>query len=291
MANGPLLGFLAPLPLMMAGLWGGRAAAAIAVGTGMAAVTGFEGVAFGLSFLAMACLPSLVVSERALLWRQEADGGITWYPAGRVLAALTTASGLLFLTVAALLPPHADGIRGWMAETLSNTLAALGGTVPDANREAVVQALAGVLPAVAMGGWLTMALVNAMAAQALLRRMKRNRRPSPDYLGLDLPDWMAGVLVGTATAGILLPGDTGYVAANLAALMLVPFGALGVASTHRYLAKRPGATFGLIMLYGTLALVLVWVLIPAAALGFVTYLYRRRPKAGDKEESDGSHSA
>ena len=286
-SNGPLLAFIAPLPLMLAALGASQMVAVVAVAVGVVAVTLVGDWAFGLTFLAIAGAPSLVVANRALLWRRTEGGEVEWYPVGRLLAWLTVTSMAVFAAVAFTLPGHADGIRGWMTESLSRTLDLLGNELPADQRQAASRTLAAVLPGMVMSVWVLMAVLNAMAAQAALVGIRRNRRPPPAYGGLDLPDWLGGVLVTAALLGST-GGSVGYVAANMAAVALMPFSFLGVATIHRHVVARPGARIGLVVLYGVLVIFFVWALIPAAVLGLVRFLqmrFRRGvPSAGGKEE-------
>lgn len=287
MPNGPLFGFLAPFPLMLAGLWGGQLAVALGAAAGVLAVGLVEDGAFGLTFLLMTALPALVVTNRALLRRPLPDGGTEWYPAGQVLGALTVTAMALFAVVVVLMPEHPGGVRGWMADTLAHTLDVLGAQVPPGQKQAAAETLAAILPAMVMGGWLVMAVVNAVAAQALLVRLGRSHRPSPPYARLDLPDWLAGVL-GLSVVGSALGGTVGYLAANAASVALLPFALLGLAAVHRAIAATRAARLGLTVLYGIVVLASVWMVIPAAALGLVKFVqtrFRRRAfRDGGKEE-------
>jgi len=287
-ANGPLLAFFAPLPLMMAALGLEQAAAVTATAAAAAAVGLVGDWSFGVTFMALAGLPSLLVANRAQLWRRAENGDIEWYPAGRLLAALTVSAMAVFVAVAVTLPPHADGVRGWMVESLSRTLDAVGDEVTTEQRQLAASTLAAVLPGMVMTVWMLMAVLNAMAAQAILVGLRRNRRPNPAYGGLDLPDWLGGVLLVAALLGAMGGGNVAYVAANMAAVALVPFSLLGVATIHRHVTARPGAAIGLVFLYGVLVVFNVWALIPAAGLGLVRFLqmrFRRRvPSGGGKEK-------
>ncbi|MDA8233166.1 MAG: DUF2232 domain-containing protein [Magnetospirillum sp.] len=287
MANGPLIGFLAPLPLMMAGLGLGRMAALFAAAIGTVAVAVVQERAYGLSFLLMAALPALVVANRALSWRVSPAGEKEWCPAGRVLSWLTLAGIALFAVAAALLSHHADGVRGWVAAAIGDMLDAVGDPLPAAERETAAHMLTKVLPALVVTVWVVMAAINAVLAQAILVRLGHARRPSPVYRDLDLPWWAAAVLAAALVAALAGTGSVGYVAANMAAVAALPFAALGIATAHRHLASRPDGHLGLVVLYGVLVLAFVWALIPAAGLGLVRFTqtrFRRRASGGGKEE-------
>ncbi len=288
MPNGTLLGFFASLPLMMAGLGLGQAAALGAAVVGAIAVGLVQGGSFGPTFLAMAGLPALVVANRALSSRPGADGSREWSAPGDVLGWLTLATMALCLVVVALLPHHPGGVHGWVDQSVSHTLDVLGEPLSPAERRTAIEVLGTALPAMAMSVWVVMAAVNAVVAQAVLAATGHNRRPPPAYGALDLPDWLLPVAVAMAAAGLVGQGSLGYVAGNLAAAALLPFAFLGVATVHRALAARPGARLGLVALYGFLVLGFVWVMLPAAGLGLVKFLQtrlrRRAASGGGKEE-------
>jgi hypothetical protein len=285
--NGSLAAFFAPLPLMVAGLGLGQWAVLLGGAAGAMAGAAVAGTPTALTFAAMAVLPALVVANRALLCRTTADGGLEWYPPGRILAWLTLAAVGLFALGAAALPDHADGVRGWMTEVARRTLEMLGDEVAPDQREAMAASLARVLPGMMMGVWLLMAAANAVVGQALLAAGGKARRPSPAYCGLDLPDWSAAAAVGAVLVAAVAGGGLAYLAANIAAVALLPFAVMGVSIAHAHLAARPRGMLGLVVLYGVLVVALVWMLIPAAGLGlarFVQTRMRRAPAGRGKEE-------
>lgn len=288
MDNGMLLGFLAPFPLMMAALGLGRSATLGAILVGCVAVGLVSDWDFALSFAALAGVPALVVAVRALLARPGASGGTEWYPAGRILAWLVVAVLAIFAAVAAILPHHPDGARGWSADLLGQVIDSLGQPVPEEKRRRAIDLVSAILPAMAMTGWLVMAVVNAILAQALLKRLGRALRPNPAYLEFDVPDWVAGALVAAALVGATTDGSLGYGAINLAGVLLFPFALLGVATAHQAILRRPGAKAGLVALYGLLIVTAIWSLIPAAVVGLIRFLQtrvrRRDVSVGGKEK-------
>jgi Predicted membrane protein (DUF2232) len=288
MPNGPLLGFFATMPLMMVGLGWGLGAALMAAATGAVAVGLVQDWPFAVSFLIMTGLPAAIVTNRALLGRSSADGKTEWYPPGFVLAWLTVAAMVLFTVAALSLPEHQDGLKAWMAQSVAQAVDAMGASVGPEERRMTVDTVSAILPAIVMGVWVLTAVFNAVMAQAVLALTHHNRRPTPTYVGMDLPNWLLPVLVGSAAAAVALNGSPGYIAANMAAVALFPFALLGVATAHRLIAARPGARLGLTAMYGFLVLAFVWAMIPAAGLGLVRFLqtrFRRRSVSdGGKEE-------
>jgi hypothetical protein len=281
-ANGAVLSFLAPLPLMAVGLGLGQRMVWIAIAVATIAV-GMAGLPMAGMFLMVTGAPVLVVVNRGLLWRTTPDGAVEWYPAGRVVAWLIVAVLLLFAAMLLAAPHHDGGIRGWIAQSVNHTLDVMGSAMPAKERQTAAKLLAAVLPALTMGMWLAMAVTTAAIAQAVLERLGRARRPSPTVAELVPPDWIVPMLGTALAAWAVTSGDVAFFAANVVAVALFPFALLGVATTHRAI----GAVPGLVLLYGTLFLFLGWALIPAAALGLVvfakTWVARRQPGGGKEE--------
>jgi len=281
-ALGALLSYLAPLPLMMAGLALGTGASVVAGLVAMAAVGlvagGLSALAFGIS----AALPALVVAGRALLWRQAPDGSDEWYPPGHVLAWLTAAGLVLLLTGAALLAGTPEGVKASVADTISRSLSLLAAELPEETRSQVVAWWTPIFPAMVLGSWLVMAVVNATGAQGLVARLGKARRPSPAYRELMLPDWLGFGLAVGALGAVLAGGDVGYVASNVAALLLIPFMFLGLAGIHRWARGRPNAGLVLAVTYGLLILAFGWAAAAVAGLGLVRFwtMRFRRPDSG-----------
>ncbi len=194
-AAGMLLSYLAPLPLLMVGLNRGMAAALVA---GLAATAGVALTAGGLSslpFAITAVLPSLVVTRQALLWRTNATGGVEWYPPGLLLGWLTGMGMALVVIGVVLIPGQTDsgevvGVQDWVADTIGRTLKLLAPSLTVEQRRAVLGWWVPYFPAMVAGSWLMMALLNAVAAQGLLKRLGRNQRPTPTYRELELPTWL-----------------------------------------------------------------------------------------------------
>lgn len=291
-AAGMLLSYLAPLPLMMAGLYRGNAAGLAA---GLAATAAVALVAGGLSslpFAITAVLPSLVVVRQALLWRSNAAGSVEWYPPGLVLGWLTGMGLALIAVGVAFIPGQTDsgemvGIEQWVTESIGRTFQAL---IPDLTveqRHAALDWWVPFFPAMVAGSWLIMSVINASAAQGFLVRLGRNRRPTPTYRELELPAWLGVALMVGAAVGTMVEGDLGYLARNLTAVTLVPFVLLGLAGIHGWVATRPNAGILLAMTYGVLFLASIWALVPVAGLGlarFVTRFRRTADSGGGKEE-------
>lgn len=291
-AAGMLLSYLAPVPLMMVGLYQGNRAVVAASLAAMAAVALVAGGYSPLPFAVVVMLPSLVVVHRALLWRKVAEDNVEWYPPGLVLGWLT-GTGLALIVIGALLvadrPDGVDGggLQAWVTQTIGHTLELMAPDLPEEQRKAVTGWWVPFFPALVAGSWLLMAVVNAVSAQAILVRLGRNRRPTPTYRELELPLWLGVVLAIALATGVLAEGDLGYVARSAAVVTLIPFALLGLATVHGWAKSRPNARIILAGVYGGLFLASAWAFVPVAGLGLVRFMMRFRradTSGGGKEE-------
>ncbi|HSV27950.1 MAG TPA: DUF2232 domain-containing protein [Candidatus Omnitrophota bacterium] len=281
-----LLSYLSPLPLMMAGLALGGGAVIAGGLVGAVAVAMVAGYA-AASFLVVAALPALLVASRALLWRTLPDGSTEWYPPGLVLGWLTAAGLLLLLIIGVGLSfGNPDGFEAWVAHVIDRMLEAVAPEAPIEQRQQAVRFWQRISPGTILGSWVAVAAINAVGAQRLLVRLGQNRRPSPVYRELWLPDWLGLVLVVTAAVAMLVGGDVGYVAGGLAIVTLVPFAFLGLAVIHGWVAGRPNARVVLAVTYGLLILASGLAVVAVAGLGLVrfwTMRFRRGDSGGGME--------
>lgn len=291
-AAGMLLSYLAPLPLMMVGLYRGNGAVLLASLAATAAVALTAGGFAPLPFAVVVLLPSLVVVRQASLWRTSASNDVEWYPPGLVLSWLTGIGLALMVIGAILVPDRPDGVengslQAWVADTIGRTLEMMAPDLTNEQRKAAAAWWVPFFPAMVAGSWLAMAVVNAVTAQGFLVRLGRNRRPTPAYRELELPLWLGMVLATAAATGAMAEGDLGYLARSAVVVTLMPFGLLGLAAVHGWVAGRPNARLYLAAMYGGLFLASAWVFVPVAGLGLVRFMTRFRraeSSGGGKEE-------
>ena len=275
-AHAAVLGFFAPIPLMVAALGLGVRSVALSGLVAASACGAVGGPAIGVSFAGIAVFPALLVSNRALRFAIAPDNRVLWYPAGWVLAWLAVVTtGLLLLWIAAL-PDHEGGLRGWLDEFLRQALDMLGDQVDPKERQEITRMLSAILPGMIANVWMSMAAVNAMIAQAILSRLGQGVRPSPDYQGLDLPSWLVLLPLAAGLVWAVTTGENAYIAANVVLVGLMPFAAMGIAAAHSWIGRRPnGAAWGFVAFYGTLMLFLLWALIPLTMAGLVRFIRSR----------------
>ncbi|MGQ0675138.1 MAG: DUF2232 domain-containing protein, partial [Rhodospirillales bacterium] len=127
---------------------------------------------------------------------------------------------------------------------------------------------------------LIMTTVNGVLAQGVLTRFGVNRRPAPDIAALDLPVAFVAVFAAALAAGLVLPGDLGYLARNLAPVVLVGGALAGLAVVHAAVRRLEARTWMLVAVYMA-ATLLVWPILLLAAVGMAEpFLKLKRRLAG-----------
>jgi hypothetical protein len=241
-----LLAYLAPLPLMMAGLAFGPAAAAVASVAGALAAGAVGSTAAVALFAVIHGLPAWMTVRLALINRPAEKTGrqqggtigegaddTVWYPAGHVLAWLTALGGGFFLISVLFIAGGAGEFKGAVANYLNQVLTMLAPALPKESRAQVLAMITPLFPALVGATWLVVTAVNGALAQGILGRLGRALRPSPSYRNLSLPHWLSWLLVGAAAMALMGPlmgmREMEYVGRNLAVISAVPFFFLGVA--------------------------------------------------------------
>lgn len=278
---------IAPLPLLLLGLGSGTAALAGGAVVGMLAVGARTGVLGALVYAAMVVLPALIVTRQGLLWRSDRKGTVHWYPPGLLLAWLSVAAVLLMLAGAALTPDNPQGFEGAVHDYVVMAADMLAGNAPQQDRDLMIRLWVPLFPAMAAGVWLLMAAVNGCVAQALLTRLRHNRRPTPAYRELWLPTWLTGALAAALVVAFAASGDPAYLGRNAAVVLLVPFAFLGLASIHDMARRQANSRLLLGIFYVVFFLLSGWAIVAVAGLGLMRHWVRlRRIKSGGSDQEE-----
>jgi len=289
--SGLLLVLLSPLPLFLAGLSQGVAAALIAGATTVAAIGILAGFVAAIGTVVILGAPVTLLVRLALLSRPLAGAGngaaVEWYPPG-LLVGWLSGIGMVWLGLAALvLSGQGEGIA---AGAHADVLESLRLMVPQATDQELAQVASLVAPfAVGAGlaSWLLLLAVNGALAQGVLGRFGRNRRPAPDIAAIELPRWIAWALAAALLASFVAPGDFGFLAQNLAIMLLLPFFFVGLAVVHSVTRRFKSRTAVLVAFYGVLVL-FTWPAALVAGLGLIEQWaqIRRRSAAGGNAEDE-----
>jgi hypothetical protein len=294
-----LLFYLAPLPIMIAGLGWSHWAAAVAAITGAVLAPFFGALGMGADlgdgprfalffiFLVSAGIPAWWLSYLALLARPAAAGAnggepaLEWYPTGRLvvwaagLAALAVIIGILNLSL------DYDGFRTALTTALKRMFPSStdipGGTNPDrliAFLVTTIPPAAAVLATVTNAG-------NLWLAARVVRYSGLLKRPWPELAAISFPK----IVVAALAAAILLSfagGMIGIAAGVVSSSLTMAYGILGLAVVHSItlgIGSRPfllGGMYASIFIFGWPILVLCLLGIAETGLELRARAARRR---------------
>lgn len=291
---------LAPLPLFMAGLSQGRHAALAAGMIGAAAITLAGGTMIAMAYLLSNALAPMLLCRFAMLSRPfvntAGESVLEWYPSGLLFAWLSGLGIVLMIASVLAIQSVEGGVRQWITEAAQ--IDALSMAVIQAQLQAGQPAfdeavLRNRLISLALPGlgifWSGLALANGALAQHLLVRMKRNARPSPAFLFMDLPAFLRLPLLAGIGAS-LLPEDMGLTGVAIAAIAAMPYFFLGLACIHVISRPLPARGFALTGLYILMA-AFGWPVVLVAGLGIIEQFaglrFRTAAQApGPRQEED-----
>ena len=271
---GVVFAYLAPLPIMIAGLGfthpAGVAAALIGGGTVGLAMGPIAGVIFLLAF----GLPAWYLARLAVLGRPlaapAAPAGsrrepVEWFPVAPLLLRLAAIATAPVLLAGLVVIWRAGGYDRALAAASARLAAVLSREPLPGDVDYVdIARYAPVLVAVVGAVMLSLNLWLAGRAVAISDRLPRPWPTLPDAVRLPRP--AAGLLAGLVAAA-LLPGPLGLAASVMAATLAVVFVFEGLAAVHvvtRGLSAR-GAILGAI--YLVTVLVIPWPLLALVILG------------------------
>lgn len=264
--GGTLLLWVAPLPIMAAGLSAGPLAAFGALLLSTALVGAF---ATGLSlvfFLAIIGVPAAFLPVLAM--RRE---GFTFGPPMAFLGLYPLA---LLIWAAMVFADHPGGLAGVMERMLRNVVDML--AMPGA--ESMIDMLVR-LKAVLMAFWMNIIWVaNAAMAQRLLARSGMATFPAPDGSTGRLPGWY--VILPALAAGFWVASGQDAIALSAFFILLLPFFWQGLLGVHRRAAALKGRRF-VIAGYYIAMLIFLQLMAPATvALGLYDQWVPRAPRGG-----------
>jgi hypothetical protein len=288
-----LLFYLAPLPLMVAGLGWGPLSATIG---GIAAAIGL-GAIFGLpycmAFVLTIALPAWWLGHLALLGRPvaaapSAGNGATqvaaameWYPIGRIL--LWTAGFAALTTMAALftLGSDAAAITAALRRGLLRIIGVRGPAAGDTDQ--IVDALVTIAPAAAAIVAMMTLTLNLWLAAKITATSGRLHRPWPDVKSAALPPMTLAVL-SLALALCFTGGLLAMLGQIASSALMMAYALIGFAVLHTLtLAMKSralwlSATYAVVLVFGWPAVAMVGLGLADAVFGFrQRYLQRRTP--------------
>jgi hypothetical protein len=282
-----MLFYLAPLPLCLAGLGWGGAAALMSALSGTIVVLVALGPATAAAFAVSIAAPAALLTHLALLSRAartpEGQGraALEWYPPGRIVgwAALMAGvlAGILVLVLGYDQESYRESIRQILSHSALKELDRDGTLFTEETIASLSNMLARALPAAFAIIWLTITLFNLWMAGLIVDASGRALRPWPDLHSLELPNAFLLIFAG-ALAASFLPGLPGLLATGLAGALLFAYVLQGLAVIHVYSQGVPLRALLLATVYLGI-LLLGWVAIVVAIVGLAEPLIGLRQRA------------
>jgi hypothetical protein len=282
--------YLAPLPIMIAGLGWSYWAALTAALTGALALGVIFGAVFVFAFLAGAGVPGWWLAYLAMLARPAGghEGPLEWYPTGRVVAWAAILAALLVVVAIPNLGTDGESFRAGLHDALARMLRVQTGTPADTpltlpggtDPERFINFLVSVIPATAAVLATLTNLFNLWLAGRVVKFSGRLTRPWPQISAMRFPPMLTAALV-LAIALSFADGLIGVVGSIFSASLLMAYGALGFAVLHSITQGMNSRPF---LLAGTYLVVLMigWLVLALCLLGVLDTMIDVRARVARK---------
>jgi hypothetical protein len=275
---GTLLLLLTPLPSLLAGLgWGWLPATAGAI-AGALVMAVAASVPFAVGYFLALGLPVVLIPYLAYLSRPQPQDASKreWYPAGRLLAAVSLYGGALPVLILPLIGGSYEPLRPAMGEffrQLSTRAPELGlRPLGDQQIEALSEFVVAALPGALAAYWMAIFTLNLYLGGRIARASGRLGRDWPDLPAMTYPPGFP-LLAALAVAASFVPGTIGVAGTSFTGALLFAYLIAGLALMH-YIARGRGSwvlwcVYAALIVFGpytALALTMVGLLEPALKL-------------------------
>jgi predicted membrane protein DUF2232 len=280
--------YLAPLPIMIAGLGWSHWSALVAAVVASAAL----GVAFGsmffFAFLAGAGLPAWWLGYLALLARPGDGTSVTleWYPTGRLVVWAAVLAALVVIVAIPNFGTDAETFRAGLGQSLSRLLRAEGVSPADApvpgaaNSDRLLAFLViAIPPAAAVIATIT-SVFNLWLAARIVKFSGRLTRPWPMLETMTFPKSFS-VALAVAIALSFLDSLVGIVAGVLSSAILMAYAVYGFAVLHSITHGINGRPFVLGGIYASV-MIFGWPVLALCLLGISETAFDLRARAARK---------
>jgi hypothetical protein len=278
--------YLAPLPIMIAGLgwshWAGLLATLVA--STSISLTFKESSDVFPTFLLGIGLPSWWLCYLALLARPVATptgNTLEWYPVGRLVIWSVILSGLVIVAVLLVMGTSEDTVRGALRKGFEKffLLPEMQVDVSRANDlGSRIDALVTIAPAAAAVFLTLLNLMIFWLAGRVVNVSGRLRRPWPDLSAMTFPAMTPNLLAVTMVC-VLLAGLIGIISSVFAASFVTAYAVLGLVVLHAVTRGMNGR--GLLLTGVYVTIVFIWpVLLLFAMLGLADAAFDIRNRIG-----------
>lgn len=285
--------YLAPLPMMIAGIGWSHWAALIGALSGAIALAAVFGPVFFFAFLAFAGLPAWWLGYLAMLARPaggNGQGGLEWYPPGRLLAWSAVLAALMVTIGILNFGFDAQSFRAALIRSLTTLLrietdAAPGATLtlPEISHpQRLIAFMAEAIPPAAAVIATITNVFNLWLAGRVVSFSGRLTRPWPVLSDMRLPREIAMALAA-AVALSFAGGMVGIIAGVASASLFMAYGILGFAVLHavtRGLDARGlllGAAYASVMVFG-------WPMLALCLLGLADAIFDLRGRIARRRQ-------
>lgn len=286
LATGSVLGatlfYLAPLPLLLAGLGWGYLSAAFGAVAASAIIAILLNVNLALYLLISMALPAAWLARLALMSRSGNGGAAEFYPIGRIviwtglIGAGLMAAGLFYLGLSDI--PFREVMVRQITQIVTAVINSSQNTAPleAAQIKALAEQIAVMVFPVSALAWMIGMLANLWMAGRILRKAGSLPRPWPDISALDFPARFHFVLPAMLVLAFM-PGLAGDMALPFAAVCLLAYGMMGLAILHQITRRQSSRPFVLTGIYFGI-LLLGWPLLIVAILAIGEPVFKLRAR-------------
>lgn len=280
--------YLAPLPIMIAGLgWSHWAAAAAALVGALGLGTVF-GTVFLFAFAAGAGFPGWWLGYLAMLARPAAAGNagaqgggasFEWYPPGRLVIWAAALGAMVVIAAIPNFGVDAESFHAGLREALNAILRGRNST-PASGTDRLIEILVNAIPPAAAVLATITNLLNLWLAGRIVKFSGRLARPWPQLSSMNFPPLTSAVLaiaIGLSFLDSLLGIVSGVVAASL----LLAYGVLGFAVLHAITQGTSARPFVLSVTYAGVIL-LGWPMLALCLLGLIDTMIGLRARISAK---------
>ena len=292
-----VLFYIAPLPIMIAGLGWSHWAALTGALTGAIGLGLVLGLMFFFSFLAIVGIPAWWLAYLAMLARPVAVGGnggasataFEWYPPGRLVLWAAVLAALLVVVAIPNFGTDAESFRAGMHDILTHMLRVQTGTPADVplnvpnvgNVERFVDFVVAVIPAAAAVLATVTNTCNLWLSARVVKFSGLLKRPWPQISDMRFPP-LAVAALAVAMGVSFLGGLVGIAAGVLSTSLLMAYGVLGFAVLHAVTQGLDSRPFILGSAYAAV-LVLGWPVLAFCLLGLVETAFNVRDRVARKQ--------